>query len=273
MQKGDGRKMRERIEVLITVKTYPTPSSKYDELVCTAGVKEDGSFIRLYPINYRSKPYWQWYKKYQWVEIEVEKRTQDPRPESFRPIGKIKPLGPPIDTKNNWAERKRYVFAKGVSTMCDLQRKNQREVSLCIIRPRIVEDFVIEESEREFSKEYLIRIRQMDIFQTNERKPLEKIPYKFSYKFRCEDPKCRGHEQKITDWELGALYLRMRDKYQEQSACDKVKEKFYDTICATDKDTYFSVGTTLGYGTWIVIGTFWPKKETDSQQLDLPSMR
>jgi hypothetical protein len=34
-------------KVLITVKTYPTYSKSYDELVCTAGFKEDGSFIRM----------------------------------------------------------------------------------------------------------------------------------------------------------------------------------------------------------------------------------
>ena len=97
--------------------------------------------------------------------------------------------------------------------MCELQRKAQGEVSLGIIRPSVVEDFIIEETEREFSEEYLIKMRQMDIFQSNKRKPLEKIPYKFSYKFRCEDPECRGHKQMIIDWELGRFYLRMRDQY------------------------------------------------------------
>ena len=40
-------------KVLITVKTYPTLSAKYDELVCTAGFKEDGTWIRLYPVPFR----------------------------------------------------------------------------------------------------------------------------------------------------------------------------------------------------------------------------
>jgi hypothetical protein len=31
-----------KARVLITVKTYPLPSGKYEELVCTAGVLEDG---------------------------------------------------------------------------------------------------------------------------------------------------------------------------------------------------------------------------------------
>jgi hypothetical protein len=37
-------------KVLIAVKTYPTISTKYDELVCTAGFREDGTWIRIYPI-------------------------------------------------------------------------------------------------------------------------------------------------------------------------------------------------------------------------------
>lgn len=39
-------------KVLITVKTYPAISSKYDELVCTAGFREDGTWIRIYPIQF-----------------------------------------------------------------------------------------------------------------------------------------------------------------------------------------------------------------------------
>ena len=62
-----------RLRVLITVKTYPIPSAKYDELVCTAGVREDGSFVRLYPINFRDLDYSKQYRKYQWIEVAAEK--------------------------------------------------------------------------------------------------------------------------------------------------------------------------------------------------------
>lgn len=37
-------------KILVTVKTYPTLSRKYGETVCTAGVREDGSWVRLYPV-------------------------------------------------------------------------------------------------------------------------------------------------------------------------------------------------------------------------------
>ena len=39
-------------KVLITVKTYPTLSTKYEELVCTAGFREDGTWIRIYPVQF-----------------------------------------------------------------------------------------------------------------------------------------------------------------------------------------------------------------------------
>ena len=72
-------------KVLITVKTYPTLSAKYDELVCTAGFREDGTWVRLYPVPFRKKSYNEQYKKYDWIEIDLVKNTSDFRPDSFRP--------------------------------------------------------------------------------------------------------------------------------------------------------------------------------------------
>lgn len=80
-----GGRGKQKLKVLITVKTYPIPSAKYDELVCTAGVTESGDFVRLYPVNFRDLPFSQQYKKYQWIEVMAEKhRGRDVRKESFR---------------------------------------------------------------------------------------------------------------------------------------------------------------------------------------------
>ena len=65
----------------------------------------------------------------------------------------------------------------------------------------------------------------------------------------------------IEDWEAGQLYRRMRDKFgDEDVACRKVRQRFLDEICAEDRDTHFYVGTVLGYGSWIILGAFYPKK-------------
>ena len=74
-----------KTKVLITVKTYPTLSTKHNELVCTAGFTEDGKWIRIYPVEYRKKDYGDQYKKYDWVEVDLVKNDSDFRPESYRP--------------------------------------------------------------------------------------------------------------------------------------------------------------------------------------------
>jgi hypothetical protein len=71
--------------VLITVKTYPNPSVKYDELVCNAGFLENGKWVRIYPIKFRALPYQQQYKKYNWIELDLLRKTDDFRQESYRP--------------------------------------------------------------------------------------------------------------------------------------------------------------------------------------------
>ena len=131
-----------------------------------------------------------------------------------------------------------------------------------LLAPESVEDFVVEETEREFEKEYLERMRQLGLFESRTKKPLEKIPYKFFYKFRCEESGCKGHRMMIEDWEAGQLYRSMRDKFKdERVACEKVRDKFYGQICSPDRDVHFFVGTILQYGTWIILGTFWPERE------------
>jgi hypothetical protein len=39
--------------VLILCKTYPSPSAKYAETSCVAGMDEQGNLIRLYPVPFR----------------------------------------------------------------------------------------------------------------------------------------------------------------------------------------------------------------------------
>ena len=57
-------------KVLITVKTYPLPSSDHGEVVCTAGLLDNGKWVRMYPISsnmYDDKKY----PKYSWVKIDL----------------------------------------------------------------------------------------------------------------------------------------------------------------------------------------------------------
>ena len=78
--------MGERQRILITVKTYPTLSRKYGETVCTAGLREDGTWVRLYPVPFRRLDQADRYSKYDWIECRLQRNQSDPRPETFRLI-------------------------------------------------------------------------------------------------------------------------------------------------------------------------------------------
>jgi hypothetical protein len=71
-------------KILVLVKTYPNISKKYRETVCTAGVKENGDWVRMYPIPFRFLNDGQKFTKYQWINAQLEKNKQDTRPESYK---------------------------------------------------------------------------------------------------------------------------------------------------------------------------------------------
>lgn len=272
-------------KVLITVKTYSTISEKYDELVCTAGFREDGSWICIFPVPFRKLDYVNRYKKWQWIEIDLVKNTSDFRPESFRPtnIDKEIRMLDFIDTKGDWIKRKRLIGDRVWYNMADLisAAKDPKVVtSLAIVKPKEVIDFIWKPCDREWDKQKMDRIiankAQGSLFDEDETrlvfKVVRKLPYEFSYIFTTEDGKKRT--VMIEDWELGALYWNCLEeaKGDEEIACQKVKEKYLDYMCC-QRDLLFFVGTTRQFhyvspNPFIIIGTFYPPK-IDNQQLSL----
>ena len=252
-----------KTKVLITVMTYPHPSQGYQELVCTAGVTEDGEWVRLYPIDYRYRPSHQKFQKYQWVEVELAERGEgnDQRKESRKPsLDSIRLLGERLDTKNNWEARHQIINKLPMHTVNELRALyDEDKISLGIVRPARILDLKIEESNPDWKPEWQNVLNQFQLFGPQP-KPLAKIPFKFSYVFECEDSS-KPHNAMIEDWELGVLYLKEVDRLgAEQRAAESVKNKFFDELCAPDKDTQFFMGTVFPYNTWIVLGVFWPPK-------------
>ncbi|MDR3188198.1 MAG: hypothetical protein LBT94_03315 [Prevotellaceae bacterium] len=262
--------------VLITVKTYPTLSAKYDELVCTAGFREDGSWIRIYPVPFRKLDYSNQYQKWQWIEADLVKNTSDFRPESFRlaNLDNDFVISDKIGTKNSWAERKKIVL-KNVCTNMDkliAQAKNKNiATSLATLKPQKVIDFVWKEVDREWDKKKLEvvygNLKQQNLFEPAQKlfRIVKKLPYEFSYIFTTDDGKTR--KLMIEDWELGQLYWNCLNAANnvEQVACEKVKQKYFDEFVKT-KDLYLFLGTTkqfhnVGPDPFIVIGTFYPPKD------------
>ena len=63
------------------------------------------------------------------------------------------------------------------------------------------------------------------------------------------------------DWELGVLFLKEVDRLgSEQSAAESVKKKYFEQMCASNRDTRFFMGTYFPYNVWLVLGVFYPPK-------------
>src|SRR5947209_15003396 len=142
-------------QVLITVKTYPLPSNKYEELVCTAGMLGDGKWVRIYPVPFRALPYDQQYQKYHWIQLDLVRNTQDFRPESYRPrrgVDENIQVTGKLDTAKGWSQRKDIVLKEVFTSMSELINlaKGEEKKSLAVLKPFEIVDFTIEETEREW---------------------------------------------------------------------------------------------------------------------------
>jgi hypothetical protein len=99
-----------RIErILILAKTYSSPSAQYVETSCVAGITDKGCMRRLYPVPFRLIENNQQFKKWQWVDVRVEKANNDRRPESHKIYVDTLACGQWIDTRHQWAERRGWV--------------------------------------------------------------------------------------------------------------------------------------------------------------------
>lgn len=259
--------------ILITVKTYPTLSRKYGETVCTAGIREDGSWVRLYPVPFRRLDEKEQYSKFDWIELDLVRQKSDCRPESNRPRDpKSMPVVGHIGTDDKWRERRRLVLE--TCTVHDrleplLKGAKDNELSLAVFKPTRVLDFIVEPCERDWDAAKVAAMRnnaaQGELFeedawrQTFELMP--KLPYNFSYKF--EDADGRKSTLQVLDWEAGQLFLRCMESCgdNEEAALQKVRQKYMDQLLKTH--LHFFLGTMQqfhGYAPnpWVIVGVFYP---------------
>jgi len=267
-----------RHKVLITVTTYPQPSRSHDELVCTAGILENGDWIRIYPVplsflidlkgNGQVNNV-----KYTWFELELKKRTDDFRKESHSPMHydfRDLKLFEHLDTKSNWFKRKEYVLKNVYTNMTKLiaDSKEPKNVSLATFKPTNIIRLECEPDSKDWKNEWTDLRKQGDLFigAKDPEKLIPKLPYKFFYVFTDETDK-PPRRLMIEDWEIGALYFNCLKAAEgnEQVALQKVKEQYEDNF-KKNKEIYFFLGTTKLWhkrskNPFMIIGVFYPKKQ------------
>jgi hypothetical protein len=265
-------------KILILAKTYPSPSSKHIETSCVAGINEEGVMRRLYPIPFRLISESQQFKKWQWIDVRIEKSNKDNRPESYKIYTDGLVCNDLIKTKKLWLERRKWIEQiPCFDTFSSLKEANrQKGISLALLRPSKINGLLISKARQqdwtEEEKSKLLQAQmQDDIFTENQAKAqikqLRKIPYDFYYEYQCNGSTNDEHRHKIVDWEAGQLFWNCHRSHGSNWE-NPFRAKLIDDL--GNKDLMFLVGNIHRFQEqWLIISLIYPPKQTQPVQTSL----
>ncbi|MBL0319191.1 MAG: hypothetical protein IPP74_07875 [Alphaproteobacteria bacterium] len=258
----------EDTKILITVKTYPLPSKSHLETVCTAGICEDGRWVRLYPVSFRQMDKEQRFSKYQWIQVPLIKDTRDPRPESYKLAGSIIPLNK-LDTNQLWDKRKEIVLNQ-VYTNLQLLINEARDTSiftsLATFKPEKIISFQVINNHSIHEKKIQHKVLEMQLGKEIGKRLAEKVPYSFYYIFT--DDSGKRSRMQILDWEIYQLTRKLIHKYRGNKGMiySHLKAKYFDEF-TQNRDLYFFLGTHKYWhirrstNPFMIVGIFYPPKQ------------
>lgn len=260
--------------ILILCKTYPSPSGKYAETTCVAGMDENGNLVRLFPVPFRLIAEEQQFKKWQWIKAKVEKAKKDHRPESFTIKTDTIEGEPVVASARNWGERRRLLTPiKPFVDFDDIEaaRKANR-ISLALLKPSRILGLDIEPVPNpQWTDDDLAKLlsgqTQGGLFDKDDKRSirtLRKLPYDFYYRYECgkgADAKVFRH--KLVDWEVGALYLNCDRRYGpdwEEHFRDKLEREL------PSKDLMLLMGNQHRFqDQWLIISLIYPPHQVQGE--------
>ena len=265
----------EKKKILIVVKAYPERSQRHGSVVCMAGLTDDYDWIRIYPVEFNYYIKKLKFKKFTWIEASVQKASEYlMRKESYKvKRGSIRIIdthladlsGKSQNSKRKiWAERRIIIDKKLAGSIKDLDNRPSKPLpSLGVIKPKNftlmfrkpIKDIIIERE----------KMVQKTIDGTKLYIP-DKIEHCISYRFRCNDSNCscnlskrKYHDMQCEDWELFEVIRKSTWGNLPEEKERNIRQKFHDDM-KTKRDLYFFVGKHSRWGTWIIIGLFYPPK-------------
>lgn len=253
--------------ILILCKTYPSPSGKYAETTCVAGMDENGNLVRLFPVPFRLIAEEQQFKKWQWIKAKVEKAKKDHRPESFTIKTDTIEGGSVVEPGRNWGERRRLLSpVKPFINFDDIEAARQgNRISLALLKPNRILGLDIESvSNPQWTEDDLAKLlggqTQGGLFDKDDKpsiRTLRKLPYDFYYRYECgEGAATKVFRHKLVDWEVGALYLtcdRLYGADWERHFRDKLERDI------PSKDLMLLMGNQHRFqDQWLIISLIYP---------------
>lgn len=221
-------------ECFILVKAQPHRSSNYFETVCCAGVGRDGKWRRQYPVPFRILAQGQRFKRWEWIEYQYTKPTDDRRLESQKVVPESLVVGGSLKR----GDRARFL---NPLVRESFEEADSRGESLTLLRPKSLELVWKEKSGSELAEE---RRKHADLasqlsFFDHTAKPLEPCPIQFTARWEDFQGKYRKHE--CDDWETSAAFSRFEREYGREEAVEILKTKY--------ENEYFSAGLALAFST------------------------
>lgn len=252
----------EKKRVTIVTKAYPEPSTKHGDVACTAGITEDGEWIRLYPIDMRYFIGKNKISKFDIIEAEVKKdkdklgrkESHKVRPDSIRVIDRSL-TKPKID----WERRNEVLLSKVTESVQTLKNGyDYDKTSLGLIKPIKLMDFIKTEDLEMYEKNgwsFTINLDGKVIPKVT------KIPHIFKYRFKC---RCCGegeHTMQCEDWELFESYRSWGKRYKDSKKLwEKLKGKYFYWMLK-NRDFHLIMGMYSQYPIWFIIGIYYPPNE------------
>jgi hypothetical protein len=264
-----------RTRLLVLCKTYPSPSSGYVETSCVAAMTEAGRLIRLYPVPFRQLEKASQFRKWQWIEADIAKATDDHRPESYRiRADTLECIDEPVSTRGEWSDRRFWLnMLPSFQAFEDLDRaRTEKQLTLGLLRDQRIEALQIKPVRNpSWTKDELGKLSQAqgDLFKDQEGsspRQLRKIPYDFHYAYRPKDkPTTDLDTHKIVDWEAGALYWNLQQNNPAKWE-SLFRQKFEQELPA--KDLMFLMGTIHRFpDQWLIVSLIYPPRETNLRLL------
>ena len=269
-------------QVLMVVKTYPTPSGRYGELVCTAGIRlRDNAWVRIYPFPFRLVNLDYQFRKYDILEIPLYKATDDKRPESYKPhdMNLIRHIDRIDVGDEHWSKRMTYIRATAFPSVKALQDTmlSKDKVWGPTIRPIPVQSKQVqvsfEKQSPEWPEEDMKKLEaaklnlSMNLFTDKSLieffKTLRRPPYKIRLTFT--DLTGEQYTLRVLDWEIAQLFFNSRKKAKnDEEALEKVRYKIEEEILSINREVFLVIGNYHHRykQRWqlAVDGFIWPKR-------------
>ena len=255
-----------RLRLLVTVKTAPRPTDRYDQTIYAAGVSADPfrpGWIRLAPIPVRELGPGAAFGTYDIISVDARPVGPCPRRETWRPVPHTLVREHHL---RQWRCRRPWLDPYLGEPLCQPHRNTSGRPdvpALVLVRPRQVDELVLAphpgwtSEQRRRLDTYADRL---DPAGRQERGPLREPRFTGDYRYRCAAYDCTGHRQTILDWEFVALQHRLAGLPDDRLRA-ALTTAFLHRICGPDRDLAFYLGRSATRpDAFDVLGVYWPPR-------------